>query len=150
MVLVLAAVGWKLKPHHHDPLTLWGHRWVDHEPRDERDVFREAHFYCPTYEGEPYRGTFLVGSRWRHQIEWFEYDRFESWHSDLHLQYLQTGTRDHFHVTLTECNENGYEYCLDGCDSHPDHAATRTDFRSGRSVSAIASLHRSLVASARS
>ena len=37
-----------------------------------------------------------------------------------------------------------------GCDSHPDHAATRTDFRSGRSVSAIASLHRSLVASARS
>ncbi len=26
-----------------------------------------------------------------------------------------------------------------GCDSHPDHAATRTDFRSGRSVSAMAS-----------
>jgi len=25
----------------------------------------------------------------------------------------------------------------DGCDSHPDHAATRTDFRSGRSVSAM-------------
>ena len=31
-----------------------------------------------------------------------------------------------------------------------DHAATRTDCRSGRSVSAIASPHRSLVASARS
>jgi len=37
-----------------------------------------------------------------------------------------------------------------GCVSHPDHAATRTDFRSGRSVSAMASPHRSLVASARS
>lgn len=37
-----------------------------------------------------------------------------------------------------------------GCDSRPDHPATRTDFRSGRRVSVIASLHRSLVASARS
>ncbi len=37
-----------------------------------------------------------------------------------------------------------------GCGSHPDHAATRTDFRSGRSVSAMASPHRSLVARARS
>jgi hypothetical protein len=37
-----------------------------------------------------------------------------------------------------------------GCGSHPDHAATRTDFLNGRSVSASASPHLSLVASARS
>ena len=36
-----------------------------------------------------------------------------------------------------------------GCGSHADQAATRTDFRNGRKVSSIASIQRSLVASAR-
>jgi hypothetical protein len=35
-----------------------------------------------------------------------------------------------------------------GCGSHPDHAATRTGFRSGASVSRTACSHRSLNASA--
>ena len=66
---------------------------------------------------------------------WFGDEPFSHTTMDgVQLRFLHTGTANYLY----------------GCDSHPDHAATRTDFRSGRSVSAIASLHRSLVASARS
>ncbi len=56
------------------------------------------------------------------------------------------GTTVRLHMTSTNDVSNNSNFFFDtlaltathGCDSHPDHAATRTDFRSGRSVRDIA------------
>ena len=43
------------------------------------------------------------------------------------------------HPCIPRVHERGIGYvAMDGCGSHPDHAASRTDFRSGFSVRFIA------------
>jgi len=79
--------------------------WIDHIPRNDRDVFN---LFVAITE-QPF-GIFQATSQWKGQYELFQY---EANGDELRIVYGQTGDKDKVKAVATECNEKGMDYCLE-------------------------------------
>jgi len=79
--------------------------WVDHIPRNERDVIQ---IFAAITE-EPI-GIFQATSVWKGEFELF---RYEAHGGELRLVYPQSGTKEKVTARATECDRNGMDFCLE-------------------------------------
>jgi hypothetical protein len=79
--------------------------WVDHMPRNERDVF---HLFAAITE-EPI-GIFQATSVWKGSFEMF---RYEAHGDELRILFPQDGSREKTKVKATACSTRDWDYCLE-------------------------------------
>lgn len=79
--------------------------WIDHIPRNDRDVFQ---LFVAITE-QPF-GIFQATSQWKGQYELFQY---EPNGDELKIHYGQTGEKEKVKAVATKCNEKGMDYCLE-------------------------------------
>lgn len=82
-----------------------GRVWIDHRPRNERDMF---HVFL-TFKERPV-GAFQLRSRWAGQFEAFRYEKNGN---ELRALFPQSGDRETMKLTITECKTDGMDYCLE-------------------------------------
>lgn len=80
--------------------------WVDHLPRNERDVFN---IFLVVSE-QPV-GIFQASSVWQGKYEVFQYEA--QGNRKLAIEYPHTGDRDNVRATARKCSEGGMDYCLE-------------------------------------
>ena len=78
--------------------------WIDHIPKNDRDVFN---IFVAITE-EPF-GIFQATSQWKGSFELF---RYEATDSEIRLVYGQTGEKEKVKVKAAKCNERGFDFCL--------------------------------------
>ena len=79
--------------------------WVDHMPRDQRDMF---HVFL-MFKDRPI-GAFQHRSGWAGNFEGF---RYEKKGDEVRALFPQSGSRESMKIKVTECKEGGMDYCLD-------------------------------------
>lgn len=79
--------------------------WVDHMPRNERDVFQ---LFAAITE-EPI-GIFQATSVWKGAFEMF---RYEAHGDELRIVYPQDNSREKVKVKATSCSSREWDYCLE-------------------------------------
>lgn len=79
--------------------------WIDHMPRNERDMIQ---LFAALTE-EPI-GIFHHGSQWKQSFELFFY---ESHGNEFRLHYPQTGEKEKVKAVARECHEREMDYCLE-------------------------------------
>ena len=85
----------------HQENLLTDRLWVDHIPRNDRDVFQ---IFAAITE-EPI-GIFQATSVWKGEFEMFKY---EAHGDELRLVFPQSGERNKVKAKATECNRNGMD-----------------------------------------
>ncbi|MGE5180902.1 MAG: hypothetical protein ACM31C_02515 [Acidobacteriota bacterium] len=111
MVAALAGVaygGWHWQHSHHadtESRLLRDRIWVDHMPRNERDMVNVL-----VVMSEQPVGVFNATSVWKGTYEGF---RYEQSGDELRIVFPQTGDRDRVRVRARRCKEQGMDYCLD-------------------------------------
>ena len=88
-----------------DEATLVNRIWVDHIPKNDRDVF---HIFVAITE-DPL-GIFQSTSQWKGEFELF---RHETHGDEMRIHYPQTGERDKVTTKARRCNEKDWDYCLE-------------------------------------
>ncbi len=79
--------------------------WIDHIPRNERDVFQ---LFVAITE-QPF-GIFQATSQWKGSYELFQYTTDGD---GLRLVYGQTGDKETVKATARECSDKGMDLCLE-------------------------------------
>ena len=79
--------------------------WVDHVPKNDRDVFNV--FLALTEQ--PF-GIFQQTSAWKGSHEIF---RYEANDGELRLVFPQNGDKETVRAKARTCNEGGMDYCLE-------------------------------------
>ena len=79
--------------------------WIDHIPKNDRDVFQ----VFVAISEEPF-GIFQATSQWTGKYELF---RYQDDGKALTIHYPQTGENDKVSTNARECNEGGFDFCLD-------------------------------------
>lgn len=79
--------------------------WIDHLPRNDRDVFQ---IFIAITE-EPF-GVFQAASQWTGQYEFF---RYEMTGEELRVVFPQNGDRQKITAKARECRDGGHDYCLE-------------------------------------
>jgi hypothetical protein len=80
--------------------------WIDHLPRNERDVF---HVFLVMSE-QPI-GAFQTTSIWQGAYELYKYEAEGK--RKLEITYPQNGDHDSVRATATRCDQGGMDYCLE-------------------------------------
>jgi hypothetical protein len=88
-----------------DEATLVNRIWVDHIPKNDRDVF---HIFVAITE-DPL-GIFQSTSQWKGEFELF---RHETHGDEMRIHYPQTGQRDKVTAKAKRCDEKDWDYCLE-------------------------------------
>ncbi|MGE0869859.1 MAG: hypothetical protein AB7P03_14940 [Kofleriaceae bacterium] len=79
--------------------------WVDHIPRNDRDMFQI--FIAIT--DEPI-GIFNETSQWKGSFELFKYEAHDT---EIRAVFPQNGDREKITAKATRCNENRMDFCLE-------------------------------------
>ena len=79
--------------------------WIDHMPRNERDV---VNVFAMLTE-EPV-GVFQAASAWRGNFEAF---RYEAKGDEVRALFPQNGDKERWTATATKCDANGMDFCLE-------------------------------------
>jgi hypothetical protein len=79
--------------------------WIDHLPRNDRDVFQAF----AALSEEP-MGVFQETSVWKGSYEVF---RYEGHGDELRIVFPQNGDRETVRAKARTCNEGGMDYCLE-------------------------------------
>ena len=79
--------------------------WVDHMPRNERDVFN---LFAAITE-EPI-GIWQQTSVWKGSFEMF---RYEAHGDEIRILYPQDNSREKVKVKATKCNDRDWDYCME-------------------------------------
>jgi hypothetical protein len=88
-----------------DEATLVNRIWIDHIPKNDRDVF---HIFVAITD-DPL-GIFQSTSQWKGEFELF---RHETSGSEMRIHYPQTNARDKVTANAGRCNEKDWDYCLE-------------------------------------
>jgi hypothetical protein len=96
--------GWAPEPKHDAKLVL-DRIWIDHVPRNDRDVIQV--FAALSEEAF---GVFNATSQWRGSFEVF---RHETRGDEIRAMYPQTGDREKIRAKATRCDEREMDYCLE-------------------------------------
>ena len=113
LVLIVAGIAvmgvWKLRTDHRvesdDDKLLTDRIWIDHMPRNDRDVIQV--FLAIT--DQP-MGIFQAASQWKGSYELF---RYEAQGDEMRIVFPQTGDREKVTAKARRCNERGMDYCLE-------------------------------------
>jgi hypothetical protein len=119
--LSLAGVGaWRVHHHHSDASItsdttgttaatgaklVQDRIWIDHLPRNERDTVNA--FLAISSESI---GVFHSGSAWHGQFDMF---RYEAHGNQLRAVFPQTGDREQLRTGARECDDSGFDFCLE-------------------------------------
>jgi hypothetical protein len=110
--LVLASLAvagiWKLRGGETETTTkrmVLDRIWVDHMPKHDRDIF---HIFLAITE-QPF-GIFQSTSQWKGEFELFTY---EAHGDEIRIVYGQTGEKEKVKAHARECDEKGFDYCLE-------------------------------------
>ena len=79
--------------------------WIDHVPRNDRDIVN----VFAVLTRDPV-GVFQAASMWRGAYEGF---RYEANGNELRAVFPQTGDREKLTVNARPCRDNGMDFCLD-------------------------------------
>jgi hypothetical protein len=79
--------------------------WLDHIPRGERDQFNVF-----LASSEQSMGIFQRTTIWKGEYESF---RFEASGGEIRIVYPSNGDRESVRVKARECDEGGFDYCLE-------------------------------------
>ncbi len=107
-VIAVAVTGWRwhAKSAHHDESSLVdGRLWIDHLPRDERDMVSSL----VVLRDQPI-GAFGASSRWQFGAELFEYELALG---KLEAKFPQTGALETYKVGAKKCASGSFDFCLE-------------------------------------
>ena len=79
--------------------------WVDHMPRNERDMFQ---LFAAITE-EPI-GVFQETSVWKGSFEMF---RYEARGDEIRIHYPQNNDREKVKAKARKCSDSGWDYCME-------------------------------------
>jgi hypothetical protein len=138
LLLLVAVVGigvgaWQLRSRStttatpSDSKLLVGRVWIDHLPRNERDVIQI--FGMIPDEGI---GLFSKRSVWAGDFEGF---RFELKGDEVRAVFPQNNAKEKFRAKARTCNERGMDFCLDIEGS--DHGVKRYYSREGWEIGSL-------------
>ncbi len=110
-----------------DSKLLVGRIWVDHVPRNERDMIQ----LFGLLPDDPI-GIFSKRSVWKGDFEGF---RFEVNGDEVRALFPHDGKKEKFRAKARACNEGGMDFCLDIQGS--DHGVKRYYSREGWEIGSL-------------